>query len=111
MLGAEWRVVVKSSIKYPVRVSMPPALMKGADKTYIVAGCMIPVPHDTKKEDISKYVTYERHVHDIKTWKISSSSGSSYTVKCYDGERYTCSCPGFKFHKRCKHINKQKTAK
>ena len=93
-------------MKYPIKVTMPPGLMRGVEKTYIVAGCMIPVPHDTTYEDMHKYVTYERPTHDIKTWKITSSSGSTYTVSCYDNKRFTCDCPGFKFHKRCKHISK-----
>lgn len=93
-------------MKYPVKVSMPPAIMRGVDKTYIVAGCMIPVPHSVTKEDMHKYVTYERPSNNVQTWKVKSSSGSSYTVRCYNGESYTCDCPGFKFHKRCKHIAK-----
>lgn len=91
-------------MKYPVKVTQPPAIMRGIDVTYIVAGCMIPVPHDVTKEDMHKYVTYERPIQEVKTWKVKSSSGTNYTVRCYDGKRYTCECPGFKFHKRCKHV-------
>jgi len=93
-------------MKYPVKVTMPPAIMRGVDKTWIVAGCMIPVPNDITERDISKYVTYERPVYNVRVWKVKSSSGSTYTVRCFDGEKYVCSCPGFKFHKRCKHIAK-----
>lgn len=93
-------------MKYPIKVTMPPAIMRGDDKTWIVAGCMIQVPNDITKEDIPKYATYNRKQHDVKTWKVKSSSGSTYTIKCYDSERYECSCQGFKFYKRCKHIAK-----
>lgn len=93
-------------IEYPVKVSMPPAITRGpSGKTYIVAGCMIPVPEGTTRDDMHKYVKYERPKHDdVKTWKVASSSGSTYTVKCYDGNRYTCECAGYKFYKKCKHI-------
>ena len=90
--------------EYPVKVTMPPAIMRGVDKTFIVAGCMIQVPHDITKEDIPKYVTYERPVTNAKVWKVKSPSGSTYTVKRYDDGRYNCDCQGFKFYKRCKHV-------
>ncbi len=100
------QTTVRLLVKYPVKVSMPPAIMRGIDTTYIVAGCMIPVPHDVTKEDMHKYVTYERPTHDVRVWKVKSSKGGNYTVRCYNGERYTCDCPGFKFHKKCKHVVK-----
>lgn len=89
---------------------MPPAIMKGnTGQTYIVAGKWIPVPDGTTREDMHKYVTYEQPVYDdIKTWQIASSSGSTYTVRCYNETRYTCTCVGFKFHKKCKHVTKVK---
>ena len=94
-------------MRYPIKVTMPPALVPGlgVGKTYIVAGCMIPVPEGTTREDMHKYVTYEKKTSDAKSWKVKSSSGSTYTIRCYDNERYTCDCPGFKFHKGCKHIS------
>jgi hypothetical protein len=96
----------RSKMAYPIKVSVPPAIMRGCPgQTYIVAGCMIPVPDNIAYEDMSKYVTYECPTYnDIKTWKVPSSSGSTYTVKLYDGSRYTCECAGFKFYKKCKHI-------
>jgi hypothetical protein len=93
-------------VNYPIKVSMPPAITKGySGTTYIVAGCMIPVPDGTTREDMHKYVTYEKKEYDVKSWDVKSSSGSTYKVKCYDGKKYTCNCPGFRFHKRCKHVN------
>lgn len=36
--------------------------------------------------------------------KITSESGNVYYVKNEDGH-YSCSCIGFKYHGKCKHIN------
>ena len=93
-------------LNFPIKVTMPPALMKSSvsGKTYIVAGCMIPVPDDTTREDMHKYVTYSRQNQTSKIWKIKSSSGSTYTVTKRDNGNYTCTCAGFKFHRKCKHI-------
>ncbi len=94
--------------KFPIKVTMPPGLMKSSHsgKTYIVAGCMIPVPDDTKFEDMHKYVTYSPPRFDAETWKVKSSSGNStYTVTLRKGS-FSCDCTGFKFYKKCKHVKK-----
>ena len=93
-------------IDYPVKVTMPPALMKGlTGQTYIVAGKWVPVPDNTTREDMHKYVTYNQPTYtNIETWSVKSSKGSTYTVKCYEGKRYSCECAGFMFYKNCKHI-------
>ena len=95
-------------MKYSVEVSMPPAIFKSSisGKTQAVGGSWVEVPEGTTLEDVHKYVTYSRPEYDIKSWKIKSSSGASYTVQRIDGKRYTCNCPGFKFRKRCKHVEK-----
>jgi len=93
-------------MKYPVKVTMPPALMKSNDrgKTCIVAGCIVPVPDGTTKEDMHKYVTYTRPSSNFQTWKIESNSGSMYTVTKRSNS-FSCTCAGFKFYRKCKHIN------
>ena len=93
-------------MKYPIDVTVPPAIMRGVGKTWIVAGCMIPVPEGTTLEDVGKWVRYVPPKPSKSTWKIASSSGGNYTVHMWSAERWTCDCPGHKFHKRCKHVTK-----
>jgi len=94
-------------VKYPVKVYMNPGLTRAASgQTYIIAGCMIPVPSDTTWDDMSKYVTYVKSEYDIKSWKVTSSSGSTYTVSRINSDKLTCTCPGFKFRQKCKHTDK-----
>ncbi len=92
-------------MKYPVEVNMPPALFKStvSGKTFFVAGKWVEVPDGTTMAEASKYVKYVKPTFDIKTWKVKSSSGSTYTVQQINGDRYTCNCPGFKFRRKCKH--------
>ena len=92
----------------PVRVSIPPAIMPGKEHDWIVAGCMIPVPKGTTREEMSRWVTYERSSSPMQVLKVPSSSGGTYTVHQWSVDRWTCTCPGFKFHKRCKHVRRAK---
>lgn len=41
---------------------------------------------------------------DASVTKFVSSSGNVYYIKNEDGY-YSCSCIGFKYHGKCKHIN------
>ncbi len=95
-------------MKYPVKVNYPPAIFKSVvnGKTYAIGGVWVEVPDGTTLADVHKYAVYEKPQYDIKTWKVKSSSGSTYTVQRINGDRYTCNCPGFKFRKRCKHVEK-----
>lgn len=38
-----------------------------------------------------------------ETWKVDGSKGNSYIVQKIDNV-YTCTCSGFKFKGKCKHI-------
>lgn len=41
----------------------------------------------------------------VQTWEVpSSKAGKSYTVE-YDGASWSCTCSGFKFRGRCRHID------
>ena len=94
----------------PIRCSVPPAIMRGNGQTWIVAGCMIPVPEGTSRENMHRWVEYVPPRSPMDVWKVPSSTGGCYTVHQWSKDRWTCSCPGFKFHKRCKHVQQlQKT--
>jgi hypothetical protein len=95
-------------MKYPVEVTIPPAILKStvSGKTYAVGGKWVEIPEGTTMDDLHKYVVYNRVQHDIKEWKITSASGSTYTLRRINHDRITCNCPGFKFYKNCKHVKK-----
>ena len=94
-------------MKYPVKVHMNPCIVISAisGKTYAVAGQWVEVPDGTTLADVHKYVTYVKPTYDIKTWKVKSSSGSTYTVSRING-KLKCNCPGFRWRQKCKHTTK-----
>ena len=93
----------------PIEVSMPPALFRNADGVcYAIAGsAWVEVPPATTFDDLGKYMVYKRPVFERpageKTWQVEGSKGNIYTVKLSDGA-YTCTCPGFSFRRKCRHI-------
>ena len=40
---------------------------------------------------------------DTQTWQVKGSRDNKYTVTC-TATRWTCTCAGFQFRKKCRHI-------
>ncbi len=98
----------------PVIVKMPPCLADTASGRYAIAGSTwIRVPDDTKFEDLDKYMTYEQKPAvsppdaSVRSWAVVGSKGAHYTVRANQG-RYTCTCKGFGWRRKCKHIEQVK---
>ena len=93
----------------PIKVSMPPALFTShTGQRYAIAGSVwLPVPADTVFSDLPKYLVHERpprkEIPGENRWKVKGSRGNTYTVTLSSGS-YSCTCPGFGFRRRCRHI-------
>ena len=77
---------------------------------FVVASQWIKVPASTTYEDIHKYAVYESLIPDMpenteenEEWQVTGSKGNLYTVKMRSG-LYSCTCPGFGFRRKCKHV-------
>ena len=44
-----------------------------------------------------------------QTWTVTGSKGDQYIVSL-DGERWSCSCSGFQFRSRCRHVDAQRSS-
>jgi len=94
----------------PLEVTMPPALFTNADGIrYAIAGsAWVEVPADTTFDDLPKYMVFKRpeikRPAGEKVWSIEGSKGNLYTIKLSDGV-YSCTCPGFGFRRKCRHID------
>lgn len=93
----------------PVEVYMPPLIYRGLnDKTYGVAGSIwIEVPSGTTLEELEDYMVYKPRKqpteHEEKHWTVVGSKGNHYTVRLKAGQ-YTCTCAGFGWRRKCRHI-------
>tara|TARA_R110001583_G_scaffold96407_10_gene240664 strand:+ start:257 stop:580 length:324 start_codon:yes stop_codon:yes gene_type:complete len=98
----------------PVEVSMQPALFTShTGIRYGIAGSVwIEVPVDTTLDELSEYMVYKaREIAPApgeKTWSVDGSKGNVYTVKLSEGA-YSCTCAGFGFRRKCRHIKEIKT--
>ena len=99
----------------PVEVTLNPALTTGQDgKRYAISGSTwIEVPHDTTFEDLPMYMVVKQR-EDIQqqgeaSWQVTGSKGSNYTVSLRQGQ-WSCSCPGFGWRRRCKHVEEKQAA-
>ena len=93
----------------PIEVSMPPAIFRARTGTlYGIAGSVwVEVPEGTTLADLSQYMVHKpREIASDageKTWSVKGSTGNLYSVRLTEGV-YTCSCPGFGFRRKCRHI-------
>ena len=97
----------------PVEVSVPPALFTShTGIRYGIAGSVwIEVPEGTTFDELSQYMVYKpREVVPVageNSWSVKGSKGNIYTVKLSQGV-YSCSCPGYGFRRKCRHITEIK---
>jgi len=97
----------------PVEVSMQPALFTShTGIRYGIAGSVwIEVPDGTTLDELSEYMAYKpREITPVageKTWSVKGSKGNVYTVKLSEGT-FSCTCPGFGFRRKCRHITEIK---
>jgi len=98
-----------------VNVDIPPAIYRShTGKTYGIAGSVwVEVPEGTSLDELSQYMVYKpREVVPVageNSWSVKGSKGNTYTVKLSQGV-YSCTCPGYGFRRKCRHITEIKNA-
>ena len=99
----------------PLLVDIPPTILRipWEDKTYVVSGSTwVQVPSGTTLEEASKYMVFRGwqtgDSANPSSWPVKGSTGKEYTVNLLKEGFYTCSCPGYSFRRKCKHIEQIK---
>ena len=101
----------------PVRVPYNPVLsrMPVSGQLYAISGSTwIPVPDGTTRADLPKYMTWERptmasDAPQMERWTVEGSKGQTYRVEAFNGV-WRCSCKGYEFRRKCRHIEEVKTS-
>jgi hypothetical protein len=104
----KWRDIVHAGQIVPNDRWTPPGSfqMSTGKKEYPIA--TIALNRVIKIQSPSKTLTQSIKKTAPKVWKVKSKrSGEVYTVTNNSGS-WSCTCVGFQYHRRCKHITEKK---
>lgn len=95
-----------------IKSFLPPTIVETNQGKWMVAGSQwLPIPNNVTLDMVRAAWIPERTERKIfkpGNWKVKGSKGDSYTVTSQDGQ-WNCTCPGFGFRRKCKHIDEVKT--
>ena len=103
-------------MELPVKVTWPPMLYTDmSGQKWAVSGQhWIEVPDTLTLDRIGEYMVVDQRftptqTPDVRTYDVQGSTGNTYTVK-QDADTWTCTCPGFGWRRKCRHITEVKNA-
>jgi hypothetical protein len=98
----------------PIVVSMNPMLYTDmSGQKWAVSGeHWVEVPDTLTLAEVGKYMIVEHRetpaqAADVVSYEVQGSKGNTYTVSD-NGGTWTCTCPGFGWRRKCKHVEAQK---
>ena len=100
----------------PVKVTWPPMLYTDmSGQKWAVSGQhWIEVPDTLTLDRVGEYMVVDQRFTpaqspDVRTYEVQGSTGNTYTVT-QDGDKWTCTCAGFGWRRKCRHITEVKNA-
>ena len=100
----------------PVKVTWPPMLYTDmSGQKWAVSGQhWIEVPDTLTLDRVDEYMVVDQRFTpaqspDVRTYEVQGSTGNTYPVT-QDGDTWTCTCPGFGWRRKCRHITELKDA-
>jgi len=95
-----------------IKSFLPPTSMESSNGRWAVAGNQwLPIPKNVTLDMLRNAWIPDRPKKQISKpgqWTIKGSKGDSYTVTSKDGQ-WNCTCTGFGFRRKCKHIESAKS--
>ena len=98
----------------PVKVTWPPMLYtdSSGQKLAISGQHWIEVPDDMTLDRVGEYMVVDDRftppqLAEVLTYDVVGSKGDTYTVT-NDRGNWTCTCAGFGFRRKCRHITEIK---
>ena len=100
-------------MELPVIVNMRPMLYTdGNGQKWAVSGQFwLPVDETATLDSIDHIMVYKPRSapetpSSVQSWQVQGSTGKSYTVT-YDGHVWGCTCAGFGWRGKCRHITEK----
>ncbi len=101
----------------PIVVTWPPMLYtdRSGQKWAVSGQHWVEVPEDLTLDRVDEYMIVEQRETitespDVRSYEVQGSTGNTYTVIDHGGGTWTCTCPGFGWRRKCKHVEAQKNA-
>jgi hypothetical protein len=98
----------------PIVVNLNPMLYtdRSGQKWAVSGEHWIEVPGTLTLDEVGKYMIVEQREtpalsRDVRTWQVQGSKGNTYAVTD-NGGTWTCTCAGFGWRRKCKHVEAQK---
>lgn len=96
-----------------IRSYLPPTVIEVNSGTYVVSGSQwIPAPKGTTLKEVNWISTRPKKeapmIITTSRWSVVGSNGANYEVRFEHG-MWNCSCVGFGFRRKCKHIDQIKS--
>ena len=95
--------------KFPVKVKCNPVISTfPSGITYAISESIwIPIPASSTRADLKRWMSWEQPGSQFDEAKVSGSRGNTYVVRRNKATgTLSCSCPGFKWRGKCKHLTK-----
>ncbi len=100
----------------PITVTWPPMLYTDmSGQKWAVSGQhWIEVPDTLTLDRVGEYMVVDDRFTpaqspDVATYDVIGSTGNTYTVS-NNGGTWTCTCPGFGWRRKCRHIGEVQNA-
>ena len=100
----------------PIKVTWPPMLYTDMNgQKWAVSGQhWLEVPDTLTLDRVGEYMVVDQRFtpsqsRDVTTYDVQGSTGNTYTVTQAD-DTWTCTCPGFGWRRKCRHITEVKNA-
>ena len=100
----------------PIKVTWPPMLYtdNSGQKWAISGQHWIEVPDDMTLDRVGEYMVVDdrftpSQLTEVLAYDVVGSKGDTYTVT-NDRGAWTCTCAGFGFRRKCRHITEVKNA-
>jgi len=87
-----------------------PAIARFRGKTFVAAGFLeeawegITLQEAGQLYPREKFVPTPKAAPEVKEYQVVSSKGDKHYTVTYRNDSYSCSCPGYGWRRKCRHI-------
>jgi hypothetical protein len=92
-----------------------PAIVRVRGKTFVAAGFLEEAWEGITMQEVDQLFPHAKFVpppaakQETKEYQVVSSKGDKHYTVTYRNDSYSCSCPGYGWRRKCRHIESVKS--